>query len=833
MTQQAPAIVQTSRALGTDRFDGPRAGHKAANLHELLQEGFAVPPGFVVFHDESVADIADDELAASVESLGGWPVAVRSSGCLEDLPDASFAGQYESYLNVKTIAELRQAIEQCRASGLAERVRVYLRQAGLSPSAAAVSVLVQQMVPATMAGVGFSLAPDTGREEHGLVECCAGLGEALVSGHVNPSRYVLALDHGTIVDHERGSDGIELTAEQAQQVAALLLDVQAHFGQPQDIEWAFDGQGRLKVLQSRPITTISWRADVEELSNADFKDGGISAQVCTPLMFSLYRNATEKSFQDYFVNIRLISRTAPPEQWIFYHYGRGYWNASAVKRALAKVPGFDEKKFDEDLGIQKDYGPQGPLRVDQNLRTVVPAIPVALALEKSYRGQLAYVRESKAEFEKQLSLYRNKIEQFSSTEDKDFYRDLDLVFHQFHTWVEQTYFTTIYNNSNAQTDFKSFLTKLNDATGLETSLVELLGGLTNVSHMEMQRGIVSLYRAAQHHGLDSEVWQQELSTFLEANYFHSDKELDLTVPRWGERPERIAEMIQDMLHSATEPLDPTLSSQRQAELLQAAVARVEQALNQKMWLHLRYGRAFRSHLKRVRTYLSAREEMRERSMKCYDAVRQYALEAGRRLAATGLLEQVDDLFMVSTQELVALALGEAPAELTQQIAYRRKMYAGYRNLTPPNEFGVGVEQRSAATYVQEQDGTTVLQGLGCSPGCVEGPVRILCSQEEIGRIQGGDILVTKFTDPGWTPVLGLVAGVVTEVGGMLSHAAVIGREYGIPAVLNLPGATQVLREGQRIRVDGRQGTVAILSTADDLAARAEEADTPSSRRVAV
>ena len=132
---------------------------------------------------------------------------------------------------------------------------------------------------------------------------------------------------------------------------------------------------------------------------------------------------------------------------------------------------------------------------------------------------------------------------------------------------------------------------------------------------------------------------------------------------------------------------------------------------------------------------------------------------------------------------------------------RRKLYDGYRDFVPPNELGRGVTTRADETF----EGKDVLRGVGCSPGIVEGPVRILHSLDEVGTIRKGDILVTRFTDPGWTPALGLVAGVVTEVGGMLSHAAVIGREYGIPAVLNVPGATKALHSGQRVRVDGTTG----------------------------
>jgi len=801
-------------ALGSAAFDAARAGGKAGELHGLLSAGFRVPPGFVVTYDESLETISDSELSAAVKALGGFPVAVRSSGLLEDLADASFAGQYDTFLGVADLATLRAKIAQCRASATNDRVRAYLAKVGKDPSAAKVSVLVQRMVDAKLAGVAFTLHPLTGREEHALVELCEGLGEKLVSGHVSPTRIELALETGEIVSEELGPENARLSERERKELATALLAVQAHRHAPQDVEWAVDRHGMLYLLQTRAITKVAYRTDVEELTNADFKDGGISARVCTPLMYSLYRNAVEASFQRYFESLKLMPRGERP-RWIAMYYGRGYWNASAVKRALSLVPGFDEEKFDKDLGIQKSYGKKGPLRVPTNPRTVARALPVAVALELSYRRQLGIVREIARTFPSDYRRWLAAEARFSETRDATFFDDVERVYFGLHARTEQAYFTTIYNNSNAQSDFKSFLAKMDDATGRPTHTTDLLGGLANVHHMDVQRAMVTLHRVAASDGIDSDAFSRALASFVRDHGEHGDAELDLTAPRWREAPERVRAYVKGILASGAPSKNPDDTVAEQQQRFEAERTAIASRLAESRVLAFRFAGGFERHLERVRTYLSARERMRKFSTQTYAVVRAYTLEAGRRLRRLGLLDAEDDVFMLDAEEVVALAKGKLDVDRTAaHIAFRRKMYEGYRDFTPPNELGRDVIARDEASYVEGG----ALVGLGCSAGVVEGTVRVLASLDEVDQLRKGDVLVTKFTDPGWTPALGLVSAVVTEVGGLLSHAAVIGREYGIPAVLNLPGATKKLRTGQRVRVDGSTGRVEILDAAASRAA---------------
>lgn len=813
-TQTPPMEVHAMISLDDPNFPVDAAGSKAANLHRMLQAGFRVPPGFVVLPDVDVDEVTDAQLADAVEAVGGFPVAARSSGMLEDLADASFAGQYETYLGISDVATLRQRIGDCRCSGGNDRVQAYLKSRDLTDPkgdhgavhAADVTVLVQRLVDASVAGVGFSIDPLLGKEEHGIVESCQGLGERLVSGHTRPTRHVLDLATGSVVGHDAGDEHVDLTDAQTAELARLLLDVSVKRGYPQDIEWAIDGDGMLWLLQARPITSIRWRTDVDQYTSADLRDGGVSARVCTPLMFSLYRNAFCPTMQQYFEDLKLLD-PATTQSWMDMFYMRPYWNASAVKRCLAAVPGYDEESFDKDLGIQKDYGDAGPARTPTNVRTIAGALPTAVALERLYDQQLVAVEEFAAAWPPLYRSWCERAGRITDVQTGELERELCDCLRTFHAYTERTYFATIFNNSNVQTDFKKFVDKLDVSIGGTTDVLALMGGLAEISHMALERGIVSLYACAARHGIGSQQWHDALDGFIAEHGFHADAELDLTCPRWSEEPNRVERMIRAMLNAGTRPADPDETEVRQLERFEAEFADVKRRIGKNPLRRVRWGRGLDKHVTRMRTYLVARERMRELSTQAYAIVRRYVLEAGCRFAADGRLPDVDAVFMLHIDELCDLTDGRLDGDdVADRITYRRAMYLQYRDLVPPNEFGGGVTQ--AAGQAALSDGE--LRGLGCSSGTAQGTVRVIADLDEVDQLQRGDILVTRFTDPGWTPALGVVAGVITEVGGMLSHAAVIGREYGIPAVLNLQGATTLLRSGQRVAVDGTTGVVKVL-----------------------
>jgi phosphohistidine swiveling domain-containing protein len=796
--------------LGSLAFNSLVAGSKASALHQIKAAGFPVPPGFVVAADAELDQIA--ELQDAVSAIGGYPVAVRSSALLEDLACTSFAGQYSTHLMVANLAALLDSIAKCRASEHAPHAETYVKKNGFVCDRAQVSVLVQKIVDVAVAGVAFSIHPHTGREEHALVECCRGLGDRLVSGKTTPTQYTMRLEDGSVVERHAGDEDVVLPDEALRTLCRYALELQAFFGMPQDIEWAMDGGRGLWILQCRPITRIHWRCEADDFTNANFRDGGVGARVITPLMYSLYGAALQGALQQYFIAVKTVPRDAPPQAWIGKFYGRPYWNASAVKRALGKVPGYDEERFDRDLGIQKDYGNSGPLRTPINPRTLLAAVPVAIALKNEFARQLRLAEEYRQGFLPKEAKYLRLADSCATMKDDEFF-PLLLEVLNLHKQTERDYLRTVVNHVNYQAEFNKLLARIQAATGEAIEPVVLMSGLQDVSHMKIQHGFLSLVRTAKAHGIDSVEWDSALADFLSANSFHGDAELDISAPRWRERPERIKETVDSILRSQIEPKDPELTACEQFQRYSEEVRRVTAVLQRKLRYRLRFEKVFRKRLQTARTYALRREELREYAMRADNLVRRYALEAGRRLREQGWITAEEDAFMLSAEELEAIARGrEARARILAVTDVRRLMHRGYALVQPPGELGRAILHRDPIHNSPGASPTNFLKGNGSSAGVVTGRARVVTELAECNALQPGEVLVTRFIDPSWTPAMGLVSGLVAEVGGLLSHGAVIAREYGLPAVLDARGATEVIKTGQMVEVDGTRGTVRMLSS---------------------
>ncbi len=500
-------------------------GGKAFNLHLLKCQGFNIPPAFLVTS-------LHDDLSEAINTIGGFPVAVRSSCSLEDMKGASFAGLYETFLNIKNEEDLETKIKECFESKNSERVHDYLKVKGIEASSAdlKMSVLVQKMIDPLLAGVLFTLNPKNGFEEEFYLEFCEGVGERLVSGLITPSSVTFNIRTNKIIEATTNEEKTILREDLLIDLIEQAKKIQAFFGSPQDIEWAIDKNGCLHILQSRPITTVHFRNDVPELTNADLKDGGISARVCTPLMFSAYRNALQFSMADYFKRINLI-KNADDIKWIYSFYGRAYWNAGAVKEGLKSIPGFNENDFDRDLGIQKDYGLNGPVRTPFNLASLSQAIPIMIGLYGEFRDCEIMIDQFRDSFNQKDQILKVKIKDLSRLKDLDFYSWLSEVI-QFQLRTERNYFRTIYNNSNFQTEFKTKLKKLKNYQ--EGDEIELMSSLEGVSHLNVQEDLGDLASISDFYGLESQSYYESREKFLKKHYHHGPAELDLTVARWGE-----------------------------------------------------------------------------------------------------------------------------------------------------------------------------------------------------------------------------------------------------------------------------------------------------------
>lgn len=745
-----------------------KMGGKAQSLARLAHQ-FPVPPGFVLFQEAN-------ELDEAIQKIGGFPVAVRSSGSLEDMANASFAGLYETFLFIQNPTELKDAIKKCFDSRHSHRVKDYLETKKIewNPESLSMSVLVQRMVDAKIAGVLFTLNPTNGREEEIYLEFCEGVGERLVSGHVTPSRVTYNWQTDEVLNVAINDEKTTIDKKHLKELIDLSLRIQAFYGKPQDIEWAVGKDDKVYILQSRPVTTLSPREDKPELTNADLKDGGISARVCSPLMFSAYREALKISMGDYFKRIALIPNDEKV-QWLHYHYGRVYWNAEAVKEGLKTLPDFNEEDFDRDLGIQKDYGESGPHKTPTTIASVVAAIPVLIGLNREFRDCENMITQFRVRFETQDEELKKDLPQLKKMSLAVFNKwFLEVILFQNET--EKNYFRTIYNNSNFQTEFKSYLKKLPEYQ--EGDEIDLMSELHGVSHLDVQGGLGKLSKVADFYGYDSRSYYSARQEFLKYHYHHGPAELDLMVPRWGENKEWVDELVKSYVFVPASG--------------ESKFRKTFDRIAEQMGLIRR--RKFYGITERSREFLRVREEMRSYSTRAYYLLRQGLLEFAKR---NGVSEF--DIFMWDLVDVKRFLLGLAGAP---DIRLRTLYYQGYRAFTPPNEFGGSIKAMKAST--------NGLKGLGCSPGEIVGRARVIMDIHKTNELTKEDILITAFTDPGWTPVLARVGGVVTEVGGLLSHAAVIGREYGIPAILNLIDATKLIQDGDLIKINGKTGIVEVL-----------------------
>lgn len=704
-------------------------GAKASVLAELRDAGFPVPD----------FETSPSDLLAARRRLG-TPLAVRSCAAVEDGPTASFAGQFHTALNVGALDELEHAVATCRASCDSPTVREYCRRNRIDATSIRMDVIVQRMVAAELSGVAFSVDPVCGGDDV-VIEACEGLGDRLLAGQRKP----VADDH-------------PLLARWRPAIEQLARDVQRHFGAPQDIEFAIDDQ-RLWLLQARPITRITFPPSIGAWTNADFRDGGVSASVCSPLMWSLYERVWSVALLGFLREIRLLARDDEFEAGRLF-FGRPYWNLGAVKRCLSVLPGYVERRLDEDLSVAPVYEGDG-VTTPVTLRAILRALPSAWALRRFFRRQELFDRaflggRFEAIAQRYEPLPPNPVDVLLRLVAEDF------------MLTECEYFRTIFAASLAKLDFKDAFPDADEA-----ALVSGIGPLRHLAplhHMRRMRRVAA-------------TGQRDVDDLLHRFRHHQPLGLDVIHPRWDEQRDYVERLL------ATTPPESHARCENDAARIRAQYL---------VHLPRRQRPAFNRKLDRLRAFLCLREEMRDCSSRIYYLIRRCALAIAQERGLG------DDIFFMTVEEIAGDDRSNIPA--------RRDVYERFRKFDAPNEIGGGHALMPLAS--NRQPGST-LRGLAAGRGCVRGTARIVRSVEEASHLQRGAILVCPFVDPGWTCVLDRAAAVVTETGGLLSHAAVICREFGLPAVLGVSGATQHIRNGSVIEVDGDCGAVRCIESQEE------------------
>jgi rifampicin phosphotransferase len=756
----------------------------------------------------AIPDHMADEITRRLAQLGERTAcAVRSSATAEDLPSASFAGQQDTYLNVVGPAAVLEHVSRCWASLFTERAVAYRLRNGFDHRQVSMAVVIQEMVFADAAGVLFTADPVTSNRRVASVEATLGLGEALVSGRVNADVYkVRSGEVGErAIAHEEPP---VLTDAQAVELARLGRQIEAHFGSPQDIEWCLAGDG-LHVVQSRPITTLFPIPAAGDGANHVYVSVGhqqMMTDPMKPLGLSMWQLTTPRPMSiaggRLFVDITQILASPESRAGLLELFGRG---DQQVRNAVETV-------------IERgDFLPDPP-KADPG--AAPPGAPPAAAPEP-IEPDPAVVTELIGQTQESLATVRRDIRGRSGPELFEFIlSDLQelrrLLFDRrshraFMAAMEATWWL------NEQ--LEAWLGEKNAADKLAQSVphnVTSEMGLALLDVADVIRPHPELVEFLEQVDDDDAFLDQlaeldggaeardAIEAYLDRYGMRGVGEVDITRPRWSERPATLVPLILGNVRN----FEPGAGARR-FEQGQKEAREQEQQLLERLRA-LPDGEQKAQEAKRkidlVRTFMGYREYPKYGMISRYFVYKQALLGEADRLVEAGVLRDREDIFYLTFEELHEVArTNEVDDELIRE---RKDAFRSYAALTPPRVLTSDGECLMG-TLGRADVPPGALVGLPVSAGTVDGRARVVLDLAE-ADLEAGDILVTAYTDPSWTPAFVAVSGLVTEVGGAMTHGAVIAREYGLPAIVGVDSATQRIRDGQRIRVHVTEGYVEIL-----------------------
>jgi pyruvate,water dikinase len=845
-------------------------GGKAAHLGELSRiEGIRVPAGFCVTTDafrRAVARVPSideqlDELARAdpddretIRTLGarlrraveGAAVpgdvaeavtralarfgeraayAVRSSATAEDLPTASFAGQQDTYLNVVGPAAVLEHVSRCWASLFTERAVTYRLRKGIDHRTVRMAVVVQRMVFPEASGILFTADPVTGHRKTATVDAGFGLGEALVSGLVNPD--VLKVRDGEIVDktiaakqcavHALPTGGTRdvavdarrqeqpaLTDAQAVRLVQLGRRIEAHFGRPQDIEWCLDGDD-FHIVQSRPITTLFPVPEADDQENHVYVSVGhqqMMTDAMKPLGLSLWRMTAMVPMQEaggrLFVDVTPRLAAPASRAALLDMMGRSDPLITDALQTLLDRGDFVPSLPDTGPGGPPAGGAPAPIDTD-------PALVTEL-VERSRASVAALERDIRTKTGPEL--FDFLLEAF---EDHKRVLGDPLSMQVIMAGMEATWWLNDH--------LRDWLGEKNAA---DTLTLSAPGNVTS----EMGLALMDVADAVRPHpeavaflrGVEDDDFLDDLAklpggpeardaieAYLDRYGMRCVGEIDITRPRWREQPAALVPAILDNVRN----FEPGAAARRFEEGRHKALRKEQDVLSRLRALPdgERKADETKRMIDRVRTFIGYREYPKYGIVSRYFVYKRALLAEAERLVRADVLAEKEDAFYLTFQELHEAARSHrADAELIRQ---RKDAFRAYQALTPPRVLTSDGEAVNGA-YRRDDVPAGALAGLPVSAGTVEGRARVVHDVAE-ADLGAGDILVTAYTDPSWSPLFVGIAGLVTEVGGLMTHGAVITREYGLPAVVGVEQATRLIQDGQRIRVHGTDGYIELLS----------------------
>ncbi len=778
-----------------------------------------------------IPDDLADEIGRSVTRLGDRSAyAVRSSATAEDLPTASFAGQQDTYLNVVGVAETLRHISRCWASLFTERAVTYRLRNGFDHRGVRMAVVVQRMVFPRAAGILFTADPVTSNRTVVSIEAGFGLGEALVSGRVDADVYkvrdggIVAKEIATkrlatraspvggtlevTVEPERQREPA-LTDGQVLQLAQLGRRIEAHFGQPQDIEWCLV-DGGFQFVQSRPITTLFPIPIPIPIPVAGDREGHVYVSVghqqmmtdpMKPLGVSFWQLTAAQPMSEaggrLFVDVARDLASPTSGAALLGVLGRSDPLIGDALRTILERGDLVPTLLDDGPDMTAGGDKPGPVEAGAALvaeliersRASIARLNVDIAT-KSGPALLDFILADIQELKRilfdpeSLQVIRAGIEATRWLNE------------QLQAWLGEKNAADVLTRSvphNITSEMGLALLDVADVIRPHPEVVSFLQKVENDSSLD---GLPEL--AGGREASDA------IRAFLAEYGMRGAGEIDITRPRWSERPTALVPVIVGNIKN----FGPGEGKRRFEQGRQEALKKEREVLERLRALPdgERKAEEARLMIDRVRCLVGYREYPKYGMVSHYFVYKQALLEEAGRLVQAGVLGEQEDIFYLTLREIDDVVRSNQVDD--RLIGQRKEAFRSYRALTPPRVLTSDGEVIAGA-YRRDDVPAGAMVGLPVSAGTVEGRARVVLDMAR-ADLEEGDILVTTYTDPSWTPLFVAIAGLVTEVGGLMTHGAVVAREYGLPAVVGVEEATRLIPDGQRIRVHGTDGYVEIL-----------------------
>ncbi|BAZ13071.1 pyruvate phosphate dikinase PEP/pyruvate-binding protein [Calothrix sp. NIES-4071] len=835
-------------------------GGKAKTLFDLQRNGFLIPQGFALSisawsdcftpeqhccwkaQDEVLIEqllfsiqlhpTVQEEIQQAVKVLcpNGELVAVRSSAIDEDGVQYSFAGQLDSFLNV-TPEDVPAKVVEVWRSGFSHRVLAYRRQHGLPLIASPPAVLIQHMINPSVSGVAFSADPVTGRRSVAVVNAVSGNAVSLVSGECNADTYYIDIK-GNIIQHQATEQLLE--DKQIAEITALVRQVSKHFTRPQDIEWAIEDK-QLYLLQSRSITTLAPIPDPDGLLNL-WDNSNIAESyngVTTPLTFSFARKAYEEVYRQfcYFMGV--------PQTIISLHHdtfarmiglirGRVYYNLLSWYKVLALLPGFKLNRgfMEQMMGVRESL----PENIVSELQAATwqDKLQDSWHLLKTFAGLVTNylllpkrIQKFYSRLENALYLSEPNLADWRADELAAYYRKIEgQLLSRWDAPLINDFFAMI---------FYGVLRRLTEKwcgehlASLQNDLISGEGKIISTEPAERMQKMASLVRENVFfvkllcEGSLDEILQEikqlpfqgQYQEYLEKFGDRCLEELKLESPTLHDQPLPLLRAI-GQLAKLEQVEQKTPNNRQQAE------ERKDEILKNYPLRKL----IFNWVLKNARIRVRERENLRFERTRVFGRARQVFLELGRRFYALDLLASPQDIFYLEVNEILGFIEGTTTCtDLKGLVGVRQAEFAKYREMAPPDSRfetrGIIYQGNSFVqpAKITQSELTSQKQGIGCSGGIVRGCVRVIKDPKQVlsGENQTlfpkDTILVAERTDPGWILLFPFAAGLLVECGSLLSHAAIVSRELGIPAITSVPNVTQWLKDGDKVEMNGSTGII--------------------------